>query len=91
LSLLRWTAQDTRKADDENAEAAVETVLDGLGMDGDIWRDLVWNFKRYFGKSSCAGGGEAMADHARRHGKSWCRGQRHLRSTRSTSRVGKQN
>jgi hypothetical protein len=80
LSLLRWTAGGTSGAavGPEDA-AAAQSVLSGLGIDGDMWRDLVWNFRRYFGSSSCAGKPESMAAHAQKHGKRWHRGQKRVR------------
>ncbi|MBL8854681.1 MAG: hypothetical protein JNK57_11995, partial [Planctomycetaceae bacterium] len=78
---LRWTAQDashdTHGADHEVAQS----VLNRIGIDGEVWRDVVWNFKRYFGQSSCAGQSDAMAEHAQQHGKRWHRGQRHLQGS----------
>jgi hypothetical protein len=79
LRLLRWTAKDsTHDADGTDHEVA-QTVLHRIGIDGDMWRDVVWNFKKYFGQSSCAGKSEAMSEHAHQHGKRWHRGQSHLR------------
>jgi len=78
LSLLRWTAQDSVHAANGPDHETAQTVLSGLGIDGEMWRDVVWNFKKYFGHSTCAGRGESMAEHAQQHGKRWHRGQRHL-------------
>jgi len=50
-----------------------------LGMDASMWRDLVWDYKRYFGKSSCAGRSESMAADAQRLGKRFHHGQRRMR------------
>ena len=87
LSLLRWTAQNSGHDSDATSTATdhetAQTVLNGLGIDGEMWRDVVWNFKKYFGQSSCAGREEAMADHAQQQGKRWHRGQRHLRVSRA--------
>jgi hypothetical protein len=62
------------------AELAPELAqtLEELGVDGELWCDLVWNFKRYFGQSSCAGRQDQMQAHAKRVGKRWHRGQRQL-------------
>jgi hypothetical protein len=80
LRLLRWTAKDpTLDADGQDREIP-HTVLQQIGIDGDLWRDVVWNFKKYFGHSSCAGKSNAMAEHARQNGKRWHRGQRHLQA-----------
>jgi hypothetical protein len=53
-----------------------EKVLSELSLDGEMWRDMVGNCKRYFASSSCMGSGEAMAAHAEKIGKRWHRGQR---------------
>jgi len=81
LSLLRWTAGTCSGAalGGEDA-AAAESVLSGLGIEGDMWRDLVWNFRQYFGSSTCAGKPESMAAHAHKHGKRWHRGQNRVRA-----------
>lgn len=85
LRLLRWTAKDsTHDADGMDHEVA-QTVLRKIGIDGDMWRDVVWNFRKYFGQSSCAGRSEAMAEHAHQNGKRWHRGQRQLRSSHAVT------
>jgi hypothetical protein len=40
-----------------------------------MWRDLVWNWPRYFGQSSCVGRPEALRADAKRCGKHHHRGQ----------------
>lgn len=81
LCLLRWTAKETGADTDGQDHEVAHTVLQQIGIDGDMWRDVVWNFKKYFGQSSCAGKSEAMSEHAQKNGKRWHRGQRHLRSS----------
>ena len=77
LGLLRWTAGQGHE--DEDSKATVPPDLQGnlsrLGIDVSLWRDLVWNFKRYFGSSSCAGAPRSMSEHARSTGHRWARGQ----------------
>jgi hypothetical protein len=55
---------------------ALAGTLATLGIDASMWRDLVWNWQRYFGKSSCAGRPESMQADAEQHGRRWHRGQR---------------
>ncbi|MDP1561870.1 MAG: hypothetical protein Q8M16_10870 [Pirellulaceae bacterium] len=81
VSLLRWTAKDSSHDVDGTDHENAQNVLSRIGIDGDMWRDVVWNFKKYFGQSSCAGKTDAMAEHANQHGKRWRRGQRHLPSS----------
>jgi hypothetical protein len=44
-----------------------------------MWCSLVWDYKLYFGRASCAGSPDAMAADAKRTGKRYHRGQRHVR------------
>jgi len=79
LELLRWTARGP-DGDGSKASAKLEGILERLGIDGHMWRDLVWNFKRYFGSGSCAGSPASMATHAKDTGKRWHRGQNQVRA-----------
>lgn len=74
LTLLRWTAAEKFGAASQLPEKLAE-ILAKLGIDAGMWRDLVWNFKRYFGQSSCVGTPGAMASDADRLGRRWHRGQ----------------
>jgi hypothetical protein len=56
--------------------AKLQAALASLGIEASMWRDLVWNFKRYFGRASCAGSPDSMAADAARSGKRFHRGQR---------------
>ncbi len=44
-----------------------------------MWRDMVWHFKKYFGRSTCIGSPDAMDEDAKKSGKRWHRGQRAAR------------
>jgi hypothetical protein len=81
LSLLRWTARQGVKG--RGAAGVVpgklQGILQGLGIEASMWRDLVWDYKRYFGGSSCAGRPASMAADAERLGKRFHRGQRRIR------------
>ena len=76
LELLRWTAQQRGLREKTKVPAKLAQVLSKLGIDSSMWRDLVWNFKRYFGRSSCAGTPESMSEHAAAIGHRWAQGQR---------------
>ena len=56
--------------------AKLQAALTSLGIESTMWRELVWNFKRYFGCASRAGSPESMAVDAQRTGKRFHRGQR---------------
>jgi hypothetical protein len=92
LTLLRWTSKEkpsigSGKKDREQVTlpASVSRVLKRLGISGSMWRDLVWNFKRYFGRSSCAGSPQAMAAAAAKNSKSWISGQRQVQACFASS------
>ena len=76
LSLLRCTAKSPDMDQDGRDTEVAEKVLSELSLDGEMWRDMVGNCKRYFASSSCMGSSEAMAAHAQKIGKRWHRGQR---------------
>jgi REP element-mobilizing transposase RayT len=76
LALLRWTANQGIDGVVVVVPAKLATLLASLGMDASMWRDMVWHFKKYFGRSSCVGSPSAMAADAERNGKRWHRGQK---------------
>ena len=78
LSLLRWTARQRCQEAVASVPKRLQSVLTKLGIEATMWRDLVWNYKRYYGKSSCAGKPESMAADAERLGKRFHRGQRQV-------------
>jgi hypothetical protein len=80
LSLLRWTAKQAVKGVVSKVPPKLATLLASLGIEASMWRDLVWNFKKYFGRGVCAGSPAAMAEDAQRSGRSWHRGQKIARS-----------
>ncbi len=55
VELLRWTARQKIKEEVTKAPDRLVKVLSTIGMDASMWRELVWNYKKYFGRSSCAG------------------------------------
>ena len=71
LRLLRWTAQKSSDA----MPKAVAATLTAIGIDLSMWRDLVWNWQKYFGKTTCIGRPDSMKDDAEKSGKHWHRGQ----------------
>ncbi len=79
VELLSWTAKQRIKELTEEVPESLKSVLSKVGIEASMWRDLVWNFKRYFGKSSCAGSPQSMSADAERHGKRWHRGQAQVR------------
>jgi REP element-mobilizing transposase RayT len=78
LSLLKWTGANKPSLGEPKATPEVEPILKRLGIDGSVWIDLVWKFKKYF-QGSVAGLPDAMAEHAKQHNHRWRRGQRAVR------------
>ena len=74
LQLLDWTGRQGRSDKRGKIPSHVAPILRKLGINGSMWCDLVWNFKRYF--RSCAGRPESLKADAERHGRQWYVGQR---------------
>ena len=55
VELLTWTAKQRVQELIEDVPDSLKAVLNQVGIEASMWHDLVWNFKKYFGKSSCAG------------------------------------
>jgi REP element-mobilizing transposase RayT len=85
LALLRWTAKQRAKDSVAAVPKALQAVLSSLGIEASMWRDLVWEYKRYFGQSSCAGKPESLSADAERIGKRFHRGQRQVRECFATA------
>ncbi|HBJ33689.1 MAG TPA: hypothetical protein DDZ51_02780 [Planctomycetaceae bacterium] len=79
LALLNWTAKQAIDGVVATVPADLATVLMSLGIDSVMWRDMVWHFKKYFGRSTCIGSPAAMDKDAKNSGKRWHRGQRAAR------------
>ncbi len=79
-TLLSWTAKQRLKESVAALPQQLQKVLCSLGIEASMWRDLVWEYKRYFGGSTCAGRPSSVAADAARIGKSFHRGQRRCRA-----------
>ena len=73
--LLRWTAKQTVDGVAARVPRGIAATLQALGIDATMWRDLVWNWQKYFGKSSCVGTPESLKQHAEQMGLCHHRGQ----------------
>ncbi len=73
--LLRWTAKQSIEDVKSEVPEALRVTLKELGIDLSMWRDLVWNWQKYFGKSICVGRPDSIKQHAERSGKHHHRGQ----------------
>ena len=80
VRLLRWTAKQRDTSERRDVPKPLQDLLTRLGIDLAMWRDLVWNFQRYFGKSSCIGSPDSMSQHAKSAGHQFTSGQRQVSS-----------
>jgi len=74
-ALLCWTARQPFAEFSPRVPKPLAERLSRLGIDASMWRDLVWNWPRYFGQSSCVGHPDALRADAERCGKHHHRGQ----------------
>ncbi len=80
-ALLRWTAaQGMTENTTEPLPPRLAKLLASQGIDASMWREWVWNFRKYFGRATCVGTPGSMAAAAQRSGKRWHRGQRAARA-----------
>ncbi|MFN7730852.1 MAG: transposase [Pirellula sp.] len=78
VALLKWTAIHRPSLGKPKMTAEVEPILKRLGIDGSMWIDLVWRFKKYF-QGGAAGSPYTLEQHAKEHQHRWRRGQRAVR------------
>ncbi|MCG8652004.1 MAG: hypothetical protein MI861_19340 [Pirellulales bacterium] len=84
LRLLRWTSKQREDGSGRQVPASLQGVVSRLGIDLSMWRDLVWNFQRYFGQSCCAGSPGGMTAFAESSGRRWVKGQRRIEACFTT-------
>jgi hypothetical protein len=75
LKLLEWTCRRKRLPETRKVPARFGQLLARVGIEADRWLDLVWDFKRVFGRSKAAGNPTSLRNEAIRRGKSWYQGQ----------------
>src|SRR6056297_692667 len=73
--LLRWTAKQGAGDTDSSMPKALSSTLQELGIEALMFRDLVWNWQKYFGQTSCVGSPESMKADAEQSGHRFRRGQ----------------
>ena len=77
LKLLNWTSRHRAGSIEQpKIPKDLEPILQKVGIDGKMWCDLVWNFKKYFGRSSAAGSPESLKELASSRNRSFSLGQR---------------
>ena len=76
LKLLTWTSrQRVGSLEKPNIPKDLEPIIHRLGIDGKMWCDLVWNFKKYFGRGSAAGSPKSLKESAENRNRKFSRGQ----------------
>lgn len=76
LTLLDWTGRQRGNVEKADIPANLEPILKRIGIDGRMWADLVWRFKKYFGRSGAAGSPQSLKDSAAQNNRKFSRGQR---------------
>ncbi len=76
LTLLDWTGRQRGTVEKSDIPAELEPILKRIGIDGRMWADLVWRFKKYFGRSRAAGSPQSLKDLAAQNNRKFTRGQR---------------
>ncbi len=76
LTLLDWTGRQRGSVQRAEIPSDLETILKRIGIDGRMWVDLVWKFKKYFGRSGAAGSPQSLKAAAMLRNRSFARGQR---------------
>jgi len=75
LKLLDWTGRQRGSVQKAEIPSDLDPILKRIGIDGRMWCDLVWNFKKYFGRGSAAGGPKSMKESASQRNRKFARGQ----------------
>jgi hypothetical protein len=80
LKLLDWTGRQGRPDKRGKIPDTYAPILEKLGIEGGMWCDLVWSFKKYFGRSRGAGSPDRMQEMAAAGDLSFHPGQRRARA-----------
>ena len=76
LKLLNWTGRQRGSVQKADIPSDLDPILKRIGIDGRMWCDLVWNFKKYFGRGSAAGSPASMKESASQRNRQFARGQK---------------
>jgi REP element-mobilizing transposase RayT len=76
LKLLKWTGrQRVGSLEKPTIPKDLAPILKQTGIDGQMWCDLVWNFKKYFGRGSAAGSPNSLKESAQNRNRKFAPGQ----------------
>lgn len=76
VALLYWTGKQGCVDKRGKIPEQLQPILKQIGIAGEMWSDLVWNYKKYFGRSRSAGKPASMREEAANAQRHFCRGQR---------------
>ena len=76
LMLLDWTGRQKSHVQKADIPKHLDPILKRIGIDGRMWVDLVWNFRKYFGRAGAAGSPQSLKESAVQRNRSFARGQR---------------
>ena len=76
LTLLDWTGRQRGSVQKADIPIDLDPILKRIGIDGRMWVDLVWRFKKYFGRSGAAGSPKSLRESATQNHRKFARGQR---------------
>jgi REP element-mobilizing transposase RayT len=81
LKLLDWTSQQGHKdARQVVVPSELQSLVSRIGIDGSMLAELVWRFKKYFGRGNAAGSPEGLKQAAAERARSFIPGQRSARA-----------
>jgi hypothetical protein len=80
LKLLDWTGRQGRPDKRGKIPEDYAPILEKLGIESGMWCDLVWSFKKYFGRSRGAGSPDRMQEMAASGDLAFHPGQRRARA-----------
>jgi len=76
LKLLTWTSrQRVGSLETPIVPKDLQQIFNRVGIDGKMWSDLVWNFKKYFGRGSAAGSPNSLKKSAAERNRKFAHGQ----------------
>lgn len=78
IRLLQWTASRPEQKPGAEVPEPFQRLMERLGIKLTMWCDLVWNFRRYFGRSGCVGSPTKMRAFATERGRLWSKGDRRV-------------
>ena len=76
MKLLVWTSkQRVGSLEIPVIPTGLLQIFKQIGIDGKMWSELVWNFKKYFGRSSAVGSPDSLNESAAQRNRKFAHGQ----------------